>query len=231
MSRFLAPSLLLLAAATLAGCGTLTTPPVEMHTGAAPGGDAQAPAFTPAPAAPTAGAIYQAGGHRPLFEDRRARAVGDTLTILIEEQVSASQQSTSQLDRNGSVSATTSAVPWASARLLGRLGVDAGSQVGSNADGKTGSTNSFSGTITVQVRQVLPTGQLVVAGDKQIGVNQNVDVLRFSGTVDPRTIAPGNTVLSTQIANTRVESRGRGAQFDAQTFGWLSRFFLTLMPF
>ena len=78
MSRFLAPSLLLLAAATLAGCGTLTTPPVEMHTGAAPGGDAQAPAFTPAPAAPTAGAIYQAGGHRPLFEDRRARLAGDT---------------------------------------------------------------------------------------------------------------------------------------------------------
>ena len=58
-----------------------------------------------------------------------------------------------------------------------------------------------------------------------------VDVLQFSGTVDPRTIRPGNTVPSTQVADVRVLSRGRGAQADAQTFGWLSRFFLTLLPF
>jgi flagellar L-ring protein FlgH len=71
----------------------------------------------------------------------------------------------------------------------------------------------------------------VVVGEKQIGVNQNVDVLQFSGTVNPRTIGPGNSVRSTQVANVRVLSRGRGAQGDAQTFGWLSRFFLTLSPF
>jgi flagellar L-ring protein precursor FlgH len=78
---------------------------------------------------------------------------------------------------------------------------------------------------------VLPNGHLVVVGEKQIGVNQNVDVLQFSGKVDPRTIAPGNQVQSTQVADVRVLSRGRGAQNDAQTFGWLSRFFLTLLPF
>ena len=54
--------------------------------------------------------------------------------------------------------------------------------------------------------------------------------LRFSGQVDPRAIAPGNTVQSTQIANVRIEQRGRGQQAEAQSMGWLSRFFLTLLP-
>jgi flagellar L-ring protein precursor FlgH len=71
---------------------------------------------------------------------------------------------------------------------------------------------------------------LLIAGEKQIGVNSNVDVLRFSGQVDPLLIQPGNTVRSAQIANVRVEHRGRGQQADAQTIGWLSRFFLNILP-
>ena len=73
-------------------------------------------------------------------------------------------------------------------------------------------------------------GHLLVAGEKQIGVNHNVDVLRFSGQVDPRAIQPGNSVASAQIANVRIEQRGRGAQADAQGIGWLGRFFLNVLP-
>jgi flagellar L-ring protein precursor FlgH len=58
-----------------------------------------------------------------------------------------------------------------------------------------------------------------------------VDVLRFSGTVDPRMLQPGSIINSTQVANVRVESRGRGAQSEAQIMGWLGRFFLTMLPF
>ena len=78
------------------------------------------------------------------------------------------------------------------------------------------------------MRQVLPNGHLLIAGEKQIGVNANVDVLRFSGQVDPRAIQPGNTVPSAQIANVRLEHRGRGAQADAQSVGWLQRVFLSV---
>jgi flagellar L-ring protein precursor FlgH len=78
---------------------------------------------------------------------------------------------------------------------------------------------------------VLPNGHLVLAGEKQIGVNQNVDVLRFSGTVDPRALQPGSIVSSTQVANARIESRGRGAQAEAQTVGWIARFFMAMLPF
>ncbi len=96
--------------------------------------------------------------------------------------------------------------------------------------GQVESSNDFSGTITVIVRGVLPNGHLLIAGEKQIGVNQNVDVLRFSGQVDPRAIQPGNTVQSGNIANVRLEQRGRGAQAEAQAMGWLSRVFLSVMP-
>ena len=70
-----------------------------------------------------------------------------------------------------------------------------------------------------------------MVGEKQIGVNANVDVLRFSGTVDPRHIRPGNVVPSTQVANARIESRNRGAQGEAMSIGWLARFFLSVLPF
>ena len=80
------------------------------------------------------------------------------------------------------------------------------------------------------VTGVLPNGHLLIAGEKQIGVNHNVDVLRFSGQVDPRMIQTGNVVASAQIANVRVEQRGRGAQAEAQGIGWLSRFFINVLP-
>ena len=209
--------------ASLAGCATVTVPPVEMHT-AAP-----VQAGTP-PRPATTGAIFQSASHRPLFEDRRARLVGDTLTIMIEEQVSASQQSTSKMERSGSVGASTSALPFASTRFLGRMGVEATANTSHDADGKTGSTNSFSGVITVQVKEVMPNGNLLVIGEKQIGVNQNVDVLRFSGIVNPAQIRGGNVISSTQVAEARLEQRGRGDVGRVQGMGWLSRFFLSVAP-
>ena len=97
--------------------------------------------------------------------------------------------------------------------------------------GSTSNVNTLIGAISTTVVEVLPNGHLVISGEKQVGVNQNVDVLRFTGTVDPRSLRPGSTVASTQVANVRIESRGRGQGSEAQSIGWLSRFFLNVMPF
>lgn len=184
----------------------------------------------PVAAAPTGG-IFQAASYRPAFEDPRARLPGDTLTIQITERVTASQSSSASIDRTGDVSANVAAFPLLTQSLLGRLDAGASSSNSFAGQGGTESTNNFSGSITATVLEVLPNGHLVVAGEKQIGVNQNVDVLRFSGTVDPRQIRPGNVIPSTQVANTRIESRGRGAQGEALSIGWLARFFLSVLPF
>jgi flagellar L-ring protein FlgH len=176
------------------------------------------------------GAIFQGANYRPLFEDHRARLIGDTLTVQIVEKVSASQKSTSSIDKSGDISAGISALPLVNPNSFGRASVSGTSSNTFAGKGSTENTNDFSGTITATVIEVLPNGHLRIAGEKQIGVNHNVDVLRFSGQVDPRVIQPGNAVASAQIANVRIEHRGRGAQAEAQGMGWLGRFFLNVLP-
>ncbi len=216
------------------GLGTLVlltacmTKPVDV----VPVGPINYPA-TAAPA-PTNGSLFHAARYRPAFEDPRARHPGDSLTITITEKVSASQSSSASLNRTGSVSGSVSAIPGIKAKELARdrnfnLGGESDNSFSGSGDNEN--ANNFSGVITVTVQQVLPNGHLLVAGEKQIGVNSNVDVLRFSGTVDPRHILPGNTVASTQVANARIESKGRGAVSEALSIGWLGRFFLNVFPF
>jgi flagellar L-ring protein precursor FlgH len=176
------------------------------------------------------GSIYQASQYRPLFEDHRARLIGDTITVQIVEKVSASSNSTSTVEKKGDLSGSITALPLLSANSFARAGVGGSSSNTFSGKGGTQNSNNFSGTITATVVEVLSNGHLVIAGEKQIGVNDSVDVLRFSGQIDPRAIQPGNQVASAQIANVRVEQKGRGGQADAQQIGWLSRFFLNLMP-
>ena len=211
--------------ALLAGCATpYPEPQVELaHTPVV-----NLPAVQPMAA--SNGSIYQAASYRPLFEDHRARLVGDTLTVNITERVSASQTSTSELSKTGGLSAGISAVPGISPKAFARATAEATSSNDNKGKGSNQNTNEFTGAITAVVTGVLPNGHLMISGEKQIGVNHNVDVLRFSGQVDPRMIAQGNAVPSTSVANVRIEQRGRGATSDAHAPGWLSRFFLNIAP-
>ena len=215
-------------AVLLAGCNTLSQVPdvdlVQRGTIEYPKPETQANAI------PTGG-LYASSRFRPGFENPRARLVGDSITIQISERLNASQSSSSNVDRESELGFGVTALPFIGAGTLADISANANSTNTFSGSGDTAAVNTFSGSITAIVTEVLPNGHLVVVGEKQIGVNQNVDVLQFSGKVDPRTIAPGNQVQSTQVADVRVLSRGRGAQNDAQTFGWLSRFFLTLLPF
>ena len=217
--------LLFAVSALLAGCATpYPEPRVELaHTPVVDLPPVQA-------MAPTNGSIYQAASYRPLFEDHRARLVGDTLTINIAEKVSATQTSTSELSKTGSLSAGVTALPGIAANSFGKATAGATSANDNKGKGSNQNTNDFSGAITAVVTAVLPNGHLMISGEKQIGVNHNVDVLRFSGQVDPRMIGQGNAVPSTSVANVRIEQRGRGATSDAHAVGWLSRFFLNIAP-
>ena len=179
---------------------------------------------------PANGSLFHTSSYRPAFEDRRARLVGDTVTVQIVENVTASQKSTSTVNRNTLIDSAITALPMQTLPGLSRLDIGASSNNNFSGKGGTESANTFSGSITATVIEVLPNGHLVVTGEKQIGVNQNVDVLRFSGTIDPRLVQPGSIISSTQVANVRVESKGRGPQGEAQTVGWLSRFFLSFQP-
>jgi flagellar L-ring protein precursor FlgH len=225
MNRFLRAALAISSFSALAGCQTLyPIPKVEVATPTY-----MAPPVIPVPEIHN-GSIFQSGQYRPLFEDYRARLVGDSITVQITETISATQTSTSTIAKTGKVTAAVTALPLVSPNAFAKASAAGSSDNEFSGAGSVANSNNFAGTITAVVTGVLPNGHLLIAGEKQIGVNQNVDVLRFSGQVDPHMIQSGNIVASAQIANVRIEQRGRGAQADAQGIGWLSRFFLNVLP-
>ena len=218
----------LVVSAVCVACGSLPQP---VSVDFAEPAKVQAIAPPPTGSSASTGSLFNKVSYRPSFEDVRARAVGDTVTIQIVERVTASQVSSSTANRTTSSSASVAAFPVIPVGELAKLKVGGASENDFSGDGATQSANTFTGSITTTVAEVLPNGHLVVRGEKQIGVNQNVDVLRFSGTVDPRSLQPGSLINSTQVANARIESKGRGAQAEAQTVGWLMRFFFSFLPF
>jgi flagellar L-ring protein precursor FlgH len=215
---------ILLAAAALAGCTTM--PPVAVH---------QPMTARPVPAAEAPGgngSIYQAGyTNRSLFEDRRARNVGDTLIITINEKISASKKSSSTADRKGSSSMDVPLLGALSGANILRTPISGSSDSTFEGKGDSSANNAFTGTIAVTVIEVLPNGNLLVSGEKQMNINQGGEFVRFSGVVNPANVSAANSVSSTQVADARMEYKGTGYIDEAQTMGWLARFFLSVLRF
>jgi flagellar L-ring protein precursor FlgH len=176
------------------------------------------------------GSIYQSSGFQPLFEDRRPRNTGDILTIVLDEQVSASKSSASNATRKGDMTFTPGLVPN-KIKKLSEFGVEVESASDFAGAGGSNARNSFTGTITVTVMDVMANGNLKVRGEKQIGINQGKEFIRFSGYVNPRTITAQNTVPSTQVAEARIEYVGDGYINEAQAMGWGQRLMMNLWPF
>jgi flagellar L-ring protein precursor FlgH len=210
--------------AVLAGCVT-TAPTTAIHQPMSVRPEARAYV------APSSGAIFNVASARPLFEDRRARFVGDTLTIAIAEKVQASKKSENKTTRSQAVDVTVPTIvgmPFKGAQGTALSASDTNNFTGT---GQNTSSNDFTGTITVTVIEVYPNGNLLVSGEKQIGLKEGEEFVRFSGVVNPNTITSANTVTSTQIADARIEYKANGFIDSAQVMGWLGRFFLTFLPF
>ena len=215
---------IVLATAILAGCTTI--PPVAVH-------QPMTARPAPAPEAPGGnGSIYQAGyTNRSLFEDRRARNVGDTLIITINEKISASKKSSTTADRKGSSSMDVPLLGGLSAANILKTPISGSSDSTFEGKGDSSANNAFTGTIAVTVIEVLPNGNLLVSGEKQMNINQGGEFIRFSGVVNPANVSAANSVSSTQVADARMEYKGTGYIDEAQTMGWLARFFLSVLPF
>ncbi|QBQ96347.1 flagellar basal body L-ring protein FlgH [Paraburkholderia pallida] len=176
------------------------------------------------------GSIYNPGyTGRPLFEDQRPRNIGDILTILISENMSATKSSGANTKRGGSTSFNVPSAGFAPG-FFSRANLNAQGANQFDATGGANASNTFTGVITVTVTNVLPNGNLVVSGEKQMLINQGNEFVRLSGVVNPNTIAGDNSVLSTDVADAKIEYSAKGVIDEAETMGWLQRFFLNLAP-
>ena len=170
--------------------------------------------------------------YKGLFEERRAIRVGDTLTVMLNETTRASKdigtnarrQSSNGLNAGFNMSTGSAATPVA---INGGLNTNGNT----NFDSKGGSSasNQFLGTITVTVLEVLPNGNLNVAGEKRLAVGHEEEVIRFGGIVSPSTLQ-GNSVLSSQVADARIEYRGVGITDQIQNPGMLTKLFSKFSP-
>jgi len=177
------------------------------------------------------GSIYQAGASRTLFEDRRARYVGDTMTIAIAETTSASTASNTKASRSGSITASVPTLVGLPGKSLQGLDLSASSAASLDGKGDAAAKNAFTGTITVTVIDVLANGNLLVSGEKQVSIGAGTEYIRLSGIVNPYFINSANTISSANVADARIEYKESGVISEAQVMGWLARFFLSVLPF
>lgn len=191
-----------------------------------------------------AGSIYQAGYDVVLFEDVKARRVGDILTIRLVESTNATKASSSDISKDQESKIENPTILGASPQfgLPGLLPLNVtdnnslesslASQHEFKGKSATAQRNSLSGDITVTVADVLPNGNLMVRGEKRLNLNAGNEYVKIAGIVRPLDIQANNTVLSTRVADATIVYNGDGAEADASKIGWLARFFVSaLIPF
>jgi len=174
------------------------------------------------------GSIFQTGRSVRLFEDNKAFRIGDVLSVTLMESTNASKSAETNTDKDDEVDIGVSAIfgstgPTINGNLALTNSLDGEREFSGGGD--SAQSNSLSGEIAVTVVDVLPSGNLVVRGEKIIGLNQGSEFIRISGIVRPQDVSTDNIVVSSKIANSRIFYGGGGVIAESNTKGWLSRFF------
>jgi len=171
------------------------------------------------------GAIFNPEMHGGLFGDQKAFQVGDVLTVKLQEKTDASKSAKATSTKADSADMAVSSLFGLPANTVANMDATLSATRSFGGDGTATQKNKLEGDITVTVARVLPNGNLIIQGEKFIGINQGLEFVRVSGVVRPADVARDNTVLSTRVANARIQYGGEGAINDANTQGWLGRFF------
>ncbi len=173
------------------------------------------------------GSIYRAGYEMALFSDQRARRPGDIITIVLVEKTNASKKATTKTKKDNSMDIASPSLYGGPVTHIGKeiLAATADAQREFTGEGDTTQSNSLTGRISVTVVDVFPNGNLMVRGEKLLTLNQGSERVQISGIVRAADVAPDNTVQSTQVADAQIVYAGEGALADANSPGWLARFF------
>ncbi len=186
----------------------------------------------------TPGSLWP-GERHSLYADLKARTIGDIVTITIAEQASATKQASTETDRTSNMQAGIPHLfgiensPW----IVNNTNLDITKLVEANF------SNTFSGTgttvrkenliasLTAQVVEVYPNGNLKIRGGKEIQVNNEVQIIYMTGIIRPVDIMANNTVDSKHVLNAKISYTGKGAISDKQKPGWLMRALDNVWPF
>lgn len=180
------------------------------------------------------GSLFNPHRANDLYADKKALRTGDIITVVLRESTQASKAANSETDKETELKLDP---------VLGfngtpvNIGGDSiqfgvGSDSSFKGDSKANQSNSLFGNISVNVMRVLPNGNLVIRGEKWLTLNTGEEFIRLEGLIRAADVTADNTVESNRIANARIQYSGKGQGQEAQSPGWLTRFFMsTLLPF
>lgn len=197
-----------------------------------------ASSVTIAPATPTSPGSLWTQQRGSLFYDTKGRNLGDIVTVAIYEKASASKEASTSTGRSSSVSASLS-------KLLGieknigtiNSAIDPTAMLDASFDndfqgaGKTSRKEDLVATLTTQVVEVYPNGNLRITGAKTVTVNSEKQIVKLTGIVRPSDISAQNVIDSQNILDARIAYTGKGVVSDKQQQGWLMRVVDNVWPF
>lgn len=210
--------MILLLAGVVSGCSTIV--PLDEKPDDPNFAPVPAQALKPPPV--TNGSLFQSNYAMSLYNDQRARRIGDVITIMLQEQTNASKSNSTSTSKDSEITVGT---PSAFGRNFSFFNAGLESEKSFSGSGDTGQSNSLNGQITVTISDILPNGNLEVRGEKWLSLNQGDEFIRVRGLIRPQDIGPDNTVMSTKLADARISYGGTGYVANASKPGWLDRFF------
>ncbi|MDH3393083.1 MAG: flagellar basal body L-ring protein FlgH [Desulfobulbaceae bacterium] len=225
------------AALAIALTGCATTQPAT-NTSALPE-RYNLPATPRQQAAAPEGSIFNAAASQGLYKDSRAHAVGDIILVKIVETSNGSKKASTKLGRDSSITADTTALfgfeKWLANNNKNFTPSSKAMQLGLTndfeGDGETKRNSSVTATISARVVDVTMDNNLIIRGFREVRVNNETQHIILSGLVRPRDIAQDNSILSSYIADARIEYSGTGIISEKQQPGWLARGLDVIWPF
>lgn len=179
------------------------------------------------------GSIYQADFGVRLWDDKRAKRVGDVITVLLSESTTSSKSAKTEVDKDASAEIPTPTIMGTVPTLQAKGLIPSSSNLSLTnswsaerefaGEAKASQSNTLSGSITVTVSEVLPNGLLVIKGEKWLTLSRGEEYIRISGMIRQEDISPTNTIASTKIADARIAYSGTGELANSNKMGWLSR--------
>lgn len=173
------------------------------------------------------GSLFNKVASDSLYSDSKARRVGDIITVTLQESTQATKNAKNEY---GSETENTlnpligfGGLPINLGSKSIQMGVDSTNDF--KGDSKADQSNSLTGNISVNVLRVYPNGNLMIRGEKWIQLNTGNEYIRLTGIIRQQDINSGNTILSTKVANARIEYSGTGSFHRGQQPGWIAKFF------
>ena len=183
--------------------------------------------------APATGGIYGNRQSDAWFGRGRNYQVGDLITVLLNESTQADRSQKTDISRD----ASNTALPSGTNLLLGNIhpildGLNMNSaKTTSTGKGTAAQGASLTGSVTVTVTEILANGNLVVRGEKKLGLSEGTEVIQVAGVIRPQDIGPNGTVQSLRLANAQIAYRGTGDLASASKPGWGTTGLMKFWPF